>query len=595
MKGIKPFLTWFQNVWRLVSGKAALWIGIRMVSSLLLAGTEYVIAILIIAFLFTFKLVESSQVPSWLFFDARIMSPTMIWVLLLLVGVVRAGSQLVSRHTGHVVLEFVRARLKIIQGYQMLIMEKEHGIPLSEIGMRMGESFPKATDYVGLSTGLISYLTQTAALGLGMFYLAWRESIVGILYLSVAGLIILQLNRRLARVSAKIPEQRSQFERTLVRICRNWLLIRILHLRNKEYRVYLDSVLAYFNFSKKAFYYRNVAAVLPPFLGILALAVIIFASIEYFKTPSLRLVGFVYLFVRFTQAMVTVTDHISGMNQFHAQFKESVMVLSSMSPDDLSAALRPQKAVGLFRKAKNLDSIGIPGASQSQVSDAIEENMPPDIAVVNISFSWADAKQSVFKDLSFGISAGSQFGIVGPNGSGKSTLLGIILGVLKPSAGYVHIGGAGCQEYVRKSRSIGYVSDDPYLIHGSVRGNVTYGLGKEITDQEIWDVLKMVRLDTATENTSGGLGYMIQENGEGLSSGEKQRLALARAFLRKPVLLVLDEASANLDRTAEAEISEILSQLVGRCTMIIVSHKPGILRGVNHILDLGVPHNSEPG
>jgi len=595
MKSIKPFLTWFQSVWSLLSGKAALWIGIRMASSLLLAGTEYMIAILMIAFLFTFKLVEPSQVPSWLFFDVRAMSPTMIWALLLLVGVVRAGSQLVSRHTGHVVLEFVRARLKMIQGYQMLIMEKEHSMPLSQINTRMGESFPRATDYVGLSTGLISYLTQTAALSVGMFYLAWRESLVGILCLSLAGLIILQLNKLLSRVSAKIPEQRSQFERTLVRICRNWLLIRILRLRNKEYRVYLDSVLAYFNFSKKAFYYRNVAAVLPPFLGILALAVIIFASIEYFKTPSLRLVGFVYLFVRFTQAMVTVTDQISGMNQFHAQFKESLAVLSSMSPDDASAALRPQKAMGLFGKAKSLDNIGIPEISDKGVSDAIEDNMPPDIAVCNVSFSWMDAKQPVFKDLSLEIAAGSQFGIVGPNGSGKSTLLGIILGVLKPSAGYVQIGGVGCEEYVRKSGSIGYVSDDPYLIRGSIRENVTYGLEEKVTDEEIWDVLKMVRLDTAIENTPSRLGYMIQENGEGLSSGQKQRLALARAFLRKPVLLVLDEASANLDRTAEAEIAEILNELVGRCTIIIVSHKPGILRGVNHILDLGVPHNREPG
>jgi len=593
MKSIISFLPWFGNVRRLLGGRGTLWIGIGMFSSFILAGTEYIIALLIVVFLFTFRLVDSSQIPSWLFFDVKTISPTIIWLILLTVGVLRAVAELISRQTSHVILEFVQARLKMIQGYQMLIAEKEQTTSLSQINTRMGESFPRASDYVFHFAELISQLTQTVVLSAGMFYLAWQESLVGILCLSTAGLIIFKLSGLLTHLSAKILQLRAQFEKTLVRICRNWLLIRILHLRNREYRVYMDSVLTYFKSGKKAFFLRNISGVLPPFLGILAIVVIILTSVKYFKTSSLVLVAFIYLFMRFTRAAVMATDHVGALNHFQAQFKESLGMFSSLSPDDLTVALRPEQAINLFKKDKNLDYVGITETSPPDISPETKGDMSPDITVCNVTFSWPEMKDPVFRNLSLRIPAGSQFGIVGPNGSGKSTLLGIILGVLKPSAGHVLIDRVRCAEYVKKSHFIGYVGEDPYLIHGSIRENLIYGIKEEVSDKGIWNVLEMVRLDSVAKNVTGGLKYMIQEDGQGLSSGQKQRLALARAFLRKPRLLVLDEASANLDKTAEEEIANILKQMVGHCTTIIVSHKPGILKGVEHILDLGFLRNGQ--
>ena len=198
-------------------------------------------------------------------------------------------------------------------------------------------------------------------------------------------------------------------------------------------------------------------------------------------------------------------------------------------------------------------------------------------------------------NLSLDIPAGSQYGIVGPNGSGKSTLLGILLGVYTPTSGRVVLDGLTAVEFFeRHAAAIAYVGPEPYLVHGSILENITYGLGQPPTEDAIREALRTVRLDEFVDSLPRGLDYGIHEDGAGLSSGQKQRLTIARAFLRQPRLLVLDEPSANLDETTEAAVVDTLQALKGRCTVIIVSHRPGILRGVDHTLELKLPEHQEP-
>ncbi len=178
-------------------------------------------------------------------------------------------------------------------------------------------------------------------------------------------------------------------------------------------------------------------------------------------------------------------------------------------------------------------------------------------------------------------------GIVGPNGCGKSTLLAIILGALNPTSGKVLINEANSRKFMNhNSQSIGFVGAEPYLIHGTILENLTYGISRKYLDDEIWQVLRIVRLDEFVKELPDDLGHIIQENGEGLSSGQKQRITIARAFLRKPSLLILDEPTANLDDVSESCICNALYDLKGKCTVIIVSHKPGILKKADQTFNL---------
>lgn len=587
MKQTNIFLGYFKNLGKLLSLKGLALIGIRLASALVLAGAEYLIAIWIIVFLFILKIAAPSRLPSWIFFDIKTLSPVTVFLVLILVGVLRAACQISSKQSGHALLELVRARLYMIQGYHMLMMDRQRNVPLSQVNMLTGEYFPKTADYVLYFSDLISHSTLALAFGFGMLFIAWRETLLAMLCLACTALAILRLTKILSRVAAQIPEEKSKIERALVRIYRNWLLIRIMRLKDREYRAYLDSVLAYFKFSQKVFWYQNVSAVLPPLLGVFTLSVVILSSVEYFKTPPVALMAFIYLFARFTQVTVRITEQISAMHRFRVQADESVRLISSLSPAELSAALIPEHALLLFKKREKMQKAGLPDLTEADVPFVTRSFNAPDVYVCNITFAWPEATRAVFTDFSLHIPGGSRFGITGPNGSGKSTLLGIILGILKPSSGRVLIGNIKSEEYIKSFGPVGFVGEANYLIYGTIRENLLYGMNGRVTDREIWETLRLVGLENAVRANTGVLDYLIQENGDGLSSGQKQRLALARAFLRRPSLLVLDEASANLDEEAEAELADILKKMAGRCTMIIVSHKPGILRNADYIFNLG--------
>ena len=558
-----------------------------MFSSLVMGGTEYLISMLIVVFLFTLKLVDASKIPTWLFDLIKDITPTQACLTLVVVGSLRAVSQFVSKDCSLVVWEFVRARLHLIQGYQMLAMDWNRSLALSQINTRMGECFPKTAEVVLNVSELLLNSTLAFCFGLAMFLIAWRESLLGLLCLSCAGLLIYFINHSLRRLGSRMPGLRLRIERALIRVHRNWLLIRVMRLRKFEYEAYMNGILDYYRYQQRIMGFRALSSVLPPLLGIIALVVIIQSS-QAFQTPSVGLLGFIYMFVRFTQASNAVTDRLSTIINYWSYTLESLDLIAALSPEDLEAALGPSRGLTLMGRKKT---------RHGPMPDLHEHNLPsstdqppapaPAIEVRDITYAWPGASAPVFTNLSLKVPGGTIFGIIGPNGSGKSTMLGLILGVLRPSSGQVIIGGMDCEDYVNKYGTVGFVGEDNHLIQGSVRENLQYGLANQPSDEDLHEALLLVGLAGALRNGPDFLQTAIQENGDGLSAGQKQRLALARAFLRRPSLLVLDEASSNLDDVAEAELAGILAKLKKRCTMLVVSHKPGILKFADNILDVG--------
>jgi ABC-type multidrug transport system fused ATPase/permease subunit len=161
------------------------------------------------------------------------------------------------------------------------------------------------------------------------------------------------------------------------------------------------------------------------------------------------------------------------------------------------------------------------------------------------------------------------------------------MGVEVPDKGRVFL-VAGDKQFESMSHqlTIGYVGPEPFLVAGSVAENLMYGALSAHSPATMIQALRKAGFSGSDSELNELLSSVLTENGEGLSTGQKQRLCLARALLSRPALLILDEVSANLDVNTESKIAETVGGLRGESTIVIVSHREGMLGPCDHVLDL---------
>lgn len=196
-----------------------------------------------------------------------------------------------------------------------------------------------------------------------------------------------------------------------------------------------------------------------------------------------------------------------------------------------------------------------------------------EIVFREVSFGYDPAVLAV-EDVNLRVSAGETVALVGPTGAGKSTLAKLITRFYDPTSGSVSIDGYDLRDLALGSlrRQIGVVPQEPFLFAGTVRDNVAFAC-PDSTDQEIWEALRAVGLSEVIERMPAGLDTVVHERGQSLSSGERQLIALARAFMGRPRVLVLDEATSNLDLLSEAKIEAALDVLLQGRTAVLIAHR----------------------
>jgi ABC-type multidrug transport system fused ATPase/permease subunit len=177
--------------------------------------------------------------------------------------------------------------------------------------------------------------------------------------------------------------------------------------------------------------------------------------------------------------------------------------------------------------------------------------------------------------------------IVGRSGAGKSTLIDILMGLNKPESGNVLIDGAPLnkENLLSVRRLIGYVPQDPFLFNGSIRDNLLL-IKPSATEQQLWEALEFSAAASFVNQLPNGLDTIIGDRGIRLSGGERQRIVLARAILRKPAILILDEATSSLDTENESKIQKALERLKGSMTIIVIAHRLSTIRNADQVIVL---------
>ena len=177
----------------------------------------------------------------------------------------------------------------------------------------------------------------------------------------------------------------------------------------------------------------------------------------------------------------------------------------------------------------------------------------------------------------------------GPSGSGKTTLLMTLIGVLAHSSGKIQRGGMNLEKLDSESfrANIGYMGPEPFIIAGMVRDNLVYGLQEKPSMESLWAACREAEAESFLKSMKNGLDTPLSELGEGLSMGQKQRLGLARALLRRPEILILDEVTANLDRKTEEAIIQNIEKLKTKMTILVSTHSTAFDSIADQILELG--------
>jgi ATP-binding cassette subfamily B protein len=211
------------------------------------------------------------------------------------------------------------------------------------------------------------------------------------------------------------------------------------------------------------------------------------------------------------------------------------------------------------------------------------QRLEGDLEIDEVVFAYG--RDPVLRGVSFHIAPGGCFALVGESGHGKSTLARLIGRHYDPDQGAIRVDGHDLRDVKIRSyrRQLGVVLQDPFLFSGTIASNIRFAK-PDATDEEVAAAAAAVGVDRVAARLSGGLEHEVREGGAGLSAGERQLISIARALLADPRILVLDEATSNIDRPTEVLIERALDRLLHGRTSIIIAHRLSTVRRADEIL-----------
>jgi len=288
--------------------------------------------------------------------------------------------------------------------------------------------------------------------------------------------------------------------------------------------------------------------------SVVALALMVYVGLTHFTLAPGALLMLVYLAARVLPRVATLQRGVQFCGQLLPSF-------------DAIAALEEE----LHRVQEDI----VPSDEMIPLRESVR--------LEHVRFSHSTPDQSTLDDVTLELRQGAITAIVGPSGAGKSTIADILTGLLRPQEGRVSIDGRTLEDSMIAAwkRQLGYVSQDTFVFHDTVRANLSWA-HPEATEHDMAEALRAARAEFVFD-LENGLESVLGDRGVRLSGGERQRLALARALLRHPQLLVMDEATSALDLENETGILDAIERLRGHVTTLLITHRLSAVRRADHI------------
>lgn len=401
-----------------------------------------------------------------------------------------------------------------------------------------------------------------------IFYREWRLALFAIAVLPLAGVIVYHLSRRLRKLSTASQKSMAELKNLMQENFSGQRLVKAFAREDFESDRFIRANQHFLRIRLKQAVMRNLSPPIMDFLASLSMAGIIFYGgynvIQGYSTPG--------TFFSFLAALLMLYQPIKGLTSVHNSVQE-----------------------GLAAAQRVFNLLDLPPAIQDRPGARALPPLQREIRYEQVSFTY-DGQKPALEDICLTVHKGEMVALVGPSGAGKSTLLSLLPRFYEVSAGAILIDGVDIREVTLASLrgQIGVVSQQTFLFNETVRFNVAYGR-PEAGEAEIIQALKHANAWDFVQALPEGLDTVIGERGVRLSGGEQQRLAIARAILKDPPILILDEATSSLDSESERLVQEALDRLVVGRTTLVIAHRLSTVMGASRIVVLDAGRIVEVG
>ena len=381
-----------------------------------------------------------------------------------------------------------------------------------------------------------------------MFFQNWKLSLIAIIMIPLATIIARQLGKRMGKVATEAQERSGDLNRYFVDLFKNHKIIKIFQRENFENERSEEYVNA---LKDKSIKIRSVYLRSTPIMEVLTgfmIALLIFYSGKLIIDDELNINNF----FSFLAAMMLAYQPVKSLTKVNIAISQG-----------LSAAKRIIPIVDIKNEIEKNET-----REDIKIKDGT-------ITFDNINFSYnSNPEKMVLKNISLKINGGKMTALVGQSGSGKSTLLNMIPRIYNPSDGSIKIDNQDVTEINLMSlrKQISIVDQNTTLFDDTVFNNIKYAQ-PDSSDDEILEAAKLSMSEEFINNLENGFETKIGENGVKLSGGEKQRLSIARAFLKKSKIILLDEATSSLDSDTEEKIQKAIEELIYDKTTIVIAHR----------------------
>ncbi len=381
-----------------------------------------------------------------------------------------------------------------------------------------------------------------------MFIQNWQLALIAIIMIPLASITAKILGKRMGKVTTEVQEKSGDLNRYLVDLFRNHKIIKIFQRENFEENrseIFVDNLRE--KSAKISAVYIRSAPVMEILTGIM-IAILIFYSGKLIISGELEIQNF----FSFLAAMMLAYQPVKTLTKVN-------LVIS-------------QGFAGAARILPIIDIHNEINLNEDKDKFNISEG---NIIFDNINFAYkANLKNKVLQNISAKFAGGKMTALVGHSGSGKSTLLNMIPRIYVPTTGSIHLDNQDISKFNLASlrSQISIVDQNTTLFDDTVLNNIKYAR-PEASDKEVFEAAEQSMCKEFIDNLDNGFDTIIGENGVKLSGGEKQRLSIARAFLKKSKIILLDEATSSLDSETEQKIQKALNQLTLNKTTIVIAHR----------------------